>query len=111
MSDQIRARFEYFHEANPAVYDRLAQLARQWAERRPGKQSIAMLYEVLRWQEGTSTTGDPFRLNNDFRAHYARLLMDREPDLRDVFETRGGAADPFGHRLHPDQGALWSEAA
>lgn len=105
----IRERFDRFHERNPAVYDRLAELARTWAKSRAGRQSIAMLYEVLRWEWGLSTQGDPFKLNNDYRAYYARLLMEREPDLRGVFETRGVGADPFGHRVHPAQGSLWPD--
>ncbi len=36
-------------------------------------------------------TDDPtseFRLNNDYRALYARQLMDNEPELDGFFETR-----------------------
>ena len=61
MKETIEERFARFHEANPRVYERLAQLARLWEQRSPGRHSIAMLYEVLRWEWGTgelATTGD-----------------------------------------------------
>jgi hypothetical protein len=41
-SSAIVARFQRFHEDNPQVYERLVALAREWAKRRPGRQSIAM---------------------------------------------------------------------
>jgi hypothetical protein len=98
----IRERFDHFHGENPHVYDRLVSLARRWAKRRPGRQSIAMLFEVLRFETGLTTTDDPYKLNNDYRAHYSRMMMEREEDLRGLFETRGGR-DPFGHRINPAQ--------
>jgi len=82
----IPERFEQFHDTNPHVYRRLVTLARRWAKQRQG------------------TEGDPFRLDNDYRAGYARLMMEREADLRGLFETRG--TDPFGHRINPAQQRL-----
>jgi hypothetical protein len=61
-----------------------------------------MLFEVLRFETGLTTAGDPYKLNNDYRAHYSRMMMEREEDLRGLFETRGGR-DPFGHRINPAQ--------
>lgn len=34
------------------------------------------------------TKGEPFKLNNDFRSRYTRLLMQQEPELQGFFETR-----------------------
>ena len=36
----------------------------------------------------TSSPAGAFKLNNNFTAHYARLLMAQEPDLEGFFETR-----------------------
>ena len=36
---------------------------------------------------GESAPGHP-KLNNNFRAHFARLIAEQEPDLRDAFRTR-----------------------
>ena len=86
----IEGAFEAFHEANPWVYDALARLAYDLVARGRGKLGIAMLWEVLRWQYAIATTDDSsaFKLNNNFRSRYARRLMDNEPVLRGVFETR-----------------------
>lgn len=108
MSAAIRERFLRFHDENLSVYRALERLAVQWRAQRGERQSIQMLYEVLRWQEGLSTTGDPYRLNNDYSPYYARLLMHRNPGF--MFEIRASDADIFGHRAHPDQAALWDDA-
>jgi hypothetical protein len=87
----IEADFALFHEANPHVYDRLVRLARGWKRRRPGQHvGMKMLFEVLRWQVAmeTSDPSSDFKLNNNYTALYARLIMDREPDLDGLFETR-----------------------
>lgn len=85
----IQEQFEDFHKANPNVYRVLVMLARQWVRRRPGaKLGIGMLWERARWELQVPTTGSAFRLNNDFRSRYARLIAQQEPDLAGIFETR-----------------------
>lgn len=89
-------KFRVFHEDNPHVYCTLRRLAREWINR-TGKRKLGIgaLYERARWDLAIET-GDPeFRLNNNFRAFYARLLAAREPDLTDVFELRHSLADQF----------------
>lgn len=82
-------QFEQFHQANPHVYAALRRLALD-AARRGRKLGIAMIFEVLRWQYAMHTTdaASEFKLNNNYRAFYARLLMDSEPELANYFETR-----------------------
>jgi hypothetical protein len=84
-----RARFEWFPQNNPHVYRNLRALAlgmkRQRGKKRVG---IKMLYEVLRYQYDIQTTGQEFKLNNNYTAYYARLLMAQEPELAGLFEVR-----------------------
>jgi len=93
--DSIPARFAKFHAGNPQVYDSLVALARQFRSRRPdAKLGIAMLYEVLRWNFYISTDSDePYKLTNDFKAFYARMIMDQEDDLTGVFQIKKSVAD------------------
>lgn len=88
-AETLEHRFLEFHAANPHVYDRLVALARQAKRRGREKLGIAMIYEVVRW-EHFMRTDDPegYRLNNNWRAFYARLIMRREPDLAGIFDTR-----------------------
>jgi len=85
---EVQRRFEAFHAENPRVYERLVAMARELRARGRERVGIGMLFEVLRWEHAISTTGDDFRLNNNFRSRYVRLIERREPDLRGLFETR-----------------------
>jgi hypothetical protein len=86
----IQDRFDEFHSKNPHVYTRLVEMARRWKTMTgESKVGIGMLFEVLRWDSGTKVaTQEPFKLSNDFRSRYSRLIMENEPDLRGVFNTR-----------------------
>ena len=85
----LEQQFEAFHAENPHVYSALRHLALD-AARHGRRLGIGMLFEVLRWQYAMTTTDEAseFKLNNNYRAFYARLLMEREPELQDYFETR-----------------------
>lgn len=86
----IAVRFAAFHETNPHIYERLVRMARALKSRGRDRLGISMLFEVLRWEHATETD-DPtsdLKLNNGYKPHYARLIMEREPDLAGIFETR-----------------------
>ena len=82
------AKFREFHADNPWVYRELVQLARQALERGRKRYGICALFELVRWHRMIKTTGDDFKLNNNHKPHYARLIMANEIDLRGFFETR-----------------------
>lgn len=86
----IQERFEAFHQLNPWVYDALEELTEEWVRNGHRRIGIGMLFEVLRWQYGRMTV-DPaseFKLNNNYRSRYTRLLTEQRPEWADVFETR-----------------------
>jgi hypothetical protein len=83
-------QFDQFHARNPWVYGALVELARDLKRRGRRKIGMKMLFEVLRWTY-YRTTDDPdsdFKLNNNLHSRYSRLIMQKEPDLADLFETR-----------------------
>jgi hypothetical protein len=86
----IEARFLAFHQENPHVYERIVRKAR--ALKAAGREfyGVGAFYEDLRWDDPTPTGPDAqgFRLNNDFRALYSRLVMERNEDLEGFFRTR-----------------------
>jgi hypothetical protein len=84
----ISERFDSFHRQNPWVYQALEELTRDEFARGNRRIGIAMLFEVLRWHYGRRTEGDQFRLNNNLRSRYARLLMHNHPEWGEVFTTR-----------------------
>lgn len=82
----LQDRFEMFHAQNPHVYKLLVDLARQVKARGFTKYSINSLFERARWHYMFETTGDVFKLNNNYRSRYTRL-MQQEPDLAGMFAT------------------------
>lgn len=90
----IAERFEAFHARNPHVYQTLRDMALEMRRRGHRQYGIKALFEVLRFNYAMRTEGDTFKLNNNYTALYARLLMDNEPELDGFFELRRRTADP-----------------
>jgi hypothetical protein len=88
-------RFRKFHAANPHVYRLLVKFSRLIKSRGFQQFGIARIYEHLRWTYDLETKGDEqgFRLNNNWRSFYARLIMAHERDLEGFFETRATPHD------------------
>ena len=87
--DRIERDFNDFHAAHPEVYVQLVRLARSWQANGSAKLGIATLFEVLRWNSHMNPAKDGgYKLNNNYRALYARLIMNKEPDLKGIFDVR-----------------------
>jgi hypothetical protein len=85
---KIERAFLDFHAEHPEVYDELVRLARELRARGYERFGIATIYEVARWRSMIRTGPGGFKLNNNYRAYYARLIMRRESDLAGIFDTR-----------------------
>ncbi len=88
IGETIAERFESFHSRNPHVYRALVALARQLKRQGQTRLSMKGLYEFLRMQKLLYTTGDDFKLNNNFTSLFARLVCEQEPELSGLFELR-----------------------
>jgi hypothetical protein len=89
---KMEDKFWEFHLAHPEVYDTLVYFARQWRDRR-GSESvcgIGALYERARWEMWFQSLAEapPPRLSNNHRAFYARLIMERNPELDGIFRLK-----------------------
>lgn len=90
-ASKIYAEFVEYHTNHPEVYWQLRDLALQWARAGHSKIGMKMLFEVVRWNAGLRPDRDEkeeFVLNNNYTSHYARLIMEHEPELTDIFEIR-----------------------
>ena len=84
-------RFHKFHAENPHVYQTLVTMCRQYkANEHKDKLGARMLIEAVRWDYRMKTKRDEDqpKINNDYSALYARMIMDRNPDLRGIFNIR-----------------------
>lgn len=89
-------KFEAFHRDNPQVYRTLVRLAREWISK-TGRRKIGIgaLTERARWELAIETNDPEYRINNDYRAYLARLIMAENADLADVFDLRASEADEW----------------
>lgn len=88
--------FERYHADNPGIYNKLVEFARQAVSRGATHIGIGMLFERVRWYSTVEAQGDPFKLNNSYRAFYARKMMAEHKDLAGLFELRTSIADSAG---------------
>ena len=86
--EDLDSAFEQFRQANPDVERELLRFAQQARGTGLRHLGIAMLYERLRWYRHIESNDPDFKLNNDYRSRYARLLMRLDPSLEGLFETR-----------------------
>jgi hypothetical protein len=91
-------RFLRFHRENTHVYRLFEGFTREM-----------LVLQRTRWEYIIDTTGDDFRLNNNYAPFYARLLMYRCPDLIGAFNLRRSVADDAS-LFDPDQLPLWESA-
>jgi hypothetical protein len=77
-----------FNRRNPAVYALLVKYAREAVAAGRTRIGIELLWNRMRWDWLVQTDSDDYKLNQNFKAWYARLIMLREADLADIFETR-----------------------
>ncbi|MGE3276756.1 MAG: hypothetical protein AB7O67_16715 [Vicinamibacterales bacterium] len=89
------ANFLAYHQANPQIYDKLRDFALEAKAAGRERLGIAVIFERLRWYTAVEARqdGEPWKVNNSWRAFYARLLMEQEPELDGFFETRRSHAD------------------
>jgi hypothetical protein len=89
---KLEQDFWKFHLNHPEVFKALVYFARQWRQNR-GPDSICgvcALYERVRWEMWFQSLDDnpPPKLSNNHKPFYARLIMDRCPDLEGIFKLK-----------------------
>lgn len=80
----LEGRFQAFDKANPHVYPIIYETAVRLAESGRTRFSIAEIVEEIRYERTVATRRDgkdDFKINNSYRAFYARKLLRHRPDL------------------------------
>jgi len=84
----LTSQFEEFHRQNPHIYQAIVRIALDLKGRGFSKCGMKMIFERLRWLYAIQTKGEDFKLNNNYTAYYARVVMAAEPQLQGFFQTR-----------------------
>jgi hypothetical protein len=88
LSPKIVRAFWAYHEANPHIFPLIVRFARQVREAGRSRYSVVAIFERIRWHLTVETKGDDFKLNNNYRSCYSRLLALEHPEFEGFFETR-----------------------
>lgn len=82
-------RFYTYHEANPAVFIQFWDLAEEMKLAGRPKYSSWTIVQRIRWgYDADKANAEPFKINNDFIALYARFLIYVAPQFGDFFSLR-----------------------
>lgn len=83
----VKDRFDEYHLDNPHVWVGFQQFTFQLLEAGCNVLSANRVYERMRW-ESDIRGNDMYKLNNDYRAYYARMFMEEYPEHNGKFRTR-----------------------
>ena len=87
-STELVGKFNDFHAANTALYDRIKSKAAEARTTGRNKYSMWVIINVLRWDQEIVCNGDDFKISNDFIALYARMLVWDDPGYDGFFSIK-----------------------
>lgn len=85
---QLRDRWWKWHLQNPQVYERIEHEALLYAETGKKRYGVWPIVGHLRHMENLRTTGDDYKISNDFQALFARLFIHLHPEHSQLFVTK-----------------------
>lgn len=85
----LQDKFLRYHLENPQIYSYFKRYAKQAKEAGFEKYSAKAIFERIRWYITVERKkSDGFKVNNNYTAFYARMLMNKEPEFEGFFELR-----------------------
>lgn len=86
-------RFERFHRDNPHIYRLFDRFAREVIAKGHRQFAARAIFHRIRWETMVVTTGEDFKINNNYSAAYARRWMQDNPEYEGFFRTRATRND------------------
>lgn len=80
--------FEQYHNENPHIWEAFVRFANEAKQRGFKKYSANGIFELIRWEMKGEKRFDGFKINNNYRADYARKMMAEFPEFKGFFEIR-----------------------
>lgn len=92
--DERKRDFWAWHKANPGVWDYFERFSLEAVSR--GRKHIShwLIINRIRWEVNIMTTGEEFKISNDYIAFYARLWRARYPQHKDLFNIKRMIGEP-----------------
>lgn len=96
-NDRVYAAFERWDDLNPTFYLQFVRFTQQLLRTGRKRVSAAWIFERIRWESLIQTVGEEVKLNNSYRAIYARRFMFDFPNHAGAFELRAANDDGVRH--------------
>jgi len=92
--EERKREFWEWHKANPAVWAHFERFALEAVAR--GRKNIShwLIINRIRWEVNVMTTGEEFKISNDYIAFYARLWRARYPQHKNLFTIKRMIGEP-----------------
>lgn len=84
----LKDKFDAWDQENPAVYELFCKFTLQAAARGHKRLSAWMIVNRIRWETSVVTTGNDYKVSNDFIALYARKFMENYPQYQGFFSVK-----------------------
>ena len=88
MKDDLKDKWWAWHKENPEFYELFKRFTFQAIQKGHRRLSAWLIVNRIRWETMIVTTGNEYKISNDFIALYARLFMHEYPDYKGFFRTK-----------------------
>ena len=92
--EQRKQEWWAWHKENPMVWEYFEEYSLEAIRHGHKKISHWLIINRIRWEVAMVTTGDDFKINNDYIAFYARLWKAKYPQYKDLFTTKPMIGEP-----------------
>jgi hypothetical protein len=84
----LEQSWKEWHSKNPEFYEMFKGFAFNAINRGYETFSAWLIVNRIRWETMLSTTGDDYKISNDYIALYSRLFMAEYPEYQGFFKTK-----------------------
>jgi hypothetical protein len=93
--DEKKKAWWEWHKANPHVWQLFQKFSFEAVHRRRARISHWLIINRIRWETNIVTTGEDFKISNDYIAFYARYWKATYPEHKDLFTTKRMLGEPY----------------
>tara|TARA_R110000787_G_scaffold89941_1_gene190389 strand:- start:160 stop:471 length:312 start_codon:yes stop_codon:yes gene_type:complete len=88
MMINLKQKWWNWHKENPEFYSMFEDFTFQAINRGHKRLSAWLIVNRIRWETMIVTTGDDYKISNDYIAFYSRLFMHDHPEYKGFFKTK-----------------------
>jgi hypothetical protein len=93
--DERKREWQDYHRENPLIWEYFERFAFEAVAKRRKKISHWLIINRIRWEVYIVTTGEEFKISNNFIAFYARHWRETHPQHKELFNIKRMVGEPF----------------